>query len=151
MIIDEVFQAFGEGAFVFGPFWDNVLGYWEASLNNPRRFMFLQYEDLIKDINSAVKKIAEFLGCGFMEEEENEGLVEEIAKLCSLQNLKNLECNKNGETETHGHKSKHSSYFRKGKVGGWVDFLSPDMAERLQSLMQDKLAGSSLTMKIQGS
>ncbi|CAI9108356.1 OLC1v1007929C1 [Oldenlandia corymbosa var. corymbosa] len=147
VFVNEVFDAFCEGTSHYGPFWDHILGYWKASLNNPEKFLFLQYEDLIKDIDSSLEKMAEFLGCSFTKEEENEGIVQEIAKLCGLQNLKNLECNKNGETE-HVRKNKHSSFFRKGEVGGWVGYLSPSMAERLQSLLRDKFAGSGLTMKI---
>ncbi|CAI9095108.1 OLC1v1030969C1 [Oldenlandia corymbosa var. corymbosa] len=149
MSLDVPFKSFCDGTYQYGPFWDHVLEYWEASIKDPIKVMFLKFEDLKKDINSSVKKIAEHLGCAFSPEEENGGLVEEISKLCSIDNLKNLECNQKGETETV-HKAAHNSFFRKGEVGDWANFLTPPMAERLERLMKEKFAESGVTLNIHG-
>ncbi|CAI9106327.1 OLC1v1005457C1 [Oldenlandia corymbosa var. corymbosa] len=139
--LEEYFGAFCEGFSIFGPFWDQILGYWDASLKNSNKVLFLHYEDLQRDTPSSVKKLAEFLGCGFSQQEENQGLVEGLIKLCSLENLKNLECNKEGDLHLV-HTIKKSTYFRKGKVGDWVNFLTPSMAKRLEGLMTEKFAES---------
>nr|TKS08803.1 cytosolic sulfotransferase 15-like [Populus alba] len=110
-----------------GPFWDNVLGYWKASLERPDKVLFLKYEDLKEDIISNLKKIAEFLGIPFTDEEEKEGAIEEISRLCSFDNLRNLEVNKNGVLRPFG--ALNSSFFRKGEVGDWANHLNPSMAE----------------------
>ncbi|XP_027181748.1 cytosolic sulfotransferase 15-like [Coffea eugenioides] len=137
------------GIYPYGPFWDHCLGYWNASLKNPQKVLFLKYEDLKKDINSSVKKIADYLGHPFSAEEEEAGLVEEIATLCSFENLKNLNCNKEGEMQTvFG--VKHNSFFRKGEVGDWVNLVPPSMANRLEKLMQEKFGESGLTLDIHG-
>ncbi|KAL0407841.1 UNVERIFIED_CONTAM: Cytosolic sulfotransferase 1 [Sesamum radiatum] len=57
----------------YGPFWDDILGYWNAHLENPGKVLFLKYEDLKEDITSQVKKIAEFIGFPFSVEEEEQG------------------------------------------------------------------------------
>ena len=59
--------------------------------------------------------------------------------------MKNLEVNKNGK---HPSGLLYSSFFRKGKVGDWRNFLTPLMAERLEKLIQEKLEGSGLSFNL---
>ncbi|KAK6116887.1 hypothetical protein DH2020_049378 [Rehmannia glutinosa] len=101
------------GIHPYGPFWDHILESWNAHLKNPEKALFLKYEDLKQDTTFHIKKIAEFLGCPFSLEEEKQGLIEQIAKLCSFENLKNLEVNKTGKIRGV---LKNSSFFRKEKL-----------------------------------
>ncbi|KAI3454005.1 hypothetical protein Pfo_010668 [Paulownia fortunei] len=142
--LDEAFGMFCQGIHPFGPFWDHMLGYWNAHLKNPHKILFLKYEDLKENITFHVKKIAEFLGCPFSLEEEKQGLIEEISRLCSFENLKNLEVNKTGYILGV---LKNSSFFRKGEVGDWTNYLTPAMAERFEKLMECKFEGSGLMLK----
>ncbi|KAL8054209.1 hypothetical protein ABFX02_05G123900 [Erythranthe guttata] len=143
---EESFDMFCQGIIGFGPFWEHMIGYWNAHLENPKKVLFLKYEDLKEDIVLNVKKIAEFVGCPFSEEEVGKGVVEEISKLCSFGNLKNLEVNKNGYVMDGV--LKNSTFFRKGEVGDWTNYLSCEMAERMKKLMEIKFEGSGLTFKI---
>lgn len=59
-----------------------------ASLKDPKKVLFFKYEDLKEDTLLNVKKISEFLGCSFTNEEE------EIVRICSFECVKNLEVNK---------------------------------------------------------
>ncbi|KAI3458944.1 hypothetical protein Pfo_015607 [Paulownia fortunei] len=143
LLMDEAFDMFSRGVHYHGPFWDHILGYWECKkLKGSKRVLFLRYEDLKEDINSCVRKIAEFVGFPFSAEEEKQGAVEEIAKLCSFNNLKNLEVNKNGKKYPW---FKNDAFFRKGEVGDWTNYLTPSMAERAAKIMQEKFGGSGLT------
>ena len=45
--LGDAFMNFCEGLSSSGPYWDHVLGYWRASLESPKRILFLKYEDLI--------------------------------------------------------------------------------------------------------
>ncbi|KAL2236116.1 cytosolic sulfotransferase 15 [Sesamum indicum] len=143
--LDEVFDMFCQGIQPFGPFWDHMLGYWNAHLKNPQKVLFLKYEDLKQDISSHIKKIAEFIGFPFSAEEENQGMIEQISRLCSFENLKNLEVNKSGYFIGS---IKNSSFFRKGEVGDWVNHLTPAMAERVKNLTETKFQGSGLVFKM---
>ena len=62
----------------YGPYWDHVLGYWRASLESPEKTLFLTYEERKKDTTAYVKNLAEFMGCSFTLEEEEEGEVQKI-------------------------------------------------------------------------
>uniref|UniRef100_A0A6N2K285 Sulfotransferase n=1 Tax=Salix viminalis TaxID=40686 RepID=A0A6N2K285_SALVM len=129
----------------YGPFWDSVLGYWKASLERPDKVLFLKYEDLKDDITFNLKKLAEFLGIPFTDKEEKDGVIEEISKLCSFDNLRNLEVNRTGVRPMG---TPNSAFFRKAKVGDWCNDLTPSMAERFLKIVEEKLAGSGLSFKV---
>ncbi|XP_052877296.1 cytosolic sulfotransferase 15-like [Gossypium arboreum] len=149
---------FCQGINEFGPFFDHVLGYWRASQEKSSKILFLQYEDLKEDINSHLKKLAMFLGVPFTEEEEKQGVVEEIAKNCSFENMKDLEVNKKGAQtfgypqETFSGKTKTFVIPRKLSLekqnGDWSNYLTPSMVDRLEKLIQEKLDNSGLTFKL---
>ncbi|KAG5249837.1 cytosolic sulfotransferase [Salix suchowensis] len=101
--------------------------------------------DQLDDITFNLKKLAEFLGIPFTEKEEKDGVIEEISRLCSFDNLRNLEANKNG---VHLAGPSNSSFFRKAKVGDWSSDLTPSMAERFLKIVEEKLAGSGLSFKV---
>ncbi|KZV48492.1 cytosolic sulfotransferase 15-like [Dorcoceras hygrometricum] len=111
MSLDEFLEAYCEGTHDYGPFWEHVLGYWNAHLENPDHVLFLKYEDLKKDINFNVKVIAGFIGYPFSLEEEKTGVIDKIVKLCSFDKLKSLEVNKVGSMDAS---LKNKYFFRKG-------------------------------------
>ncbi|KAG4176273.1 hypothetical protein ERO13_A11G234950v2 [Gossypium hirsutum] len=143
--LDEAFDKFKHGIIVHGPFFDHVLGYWKASQENPNKILFLKYEDLKEDTGSHLKNLAMFLGVPFTDDEEKQGVIEKIAKICSFENLKELEVNKKG---AHISGVPHTGFFRKGEVGDWSNYLTPFMIECLEKLIQQKLNGSGLTFKL---
>jgi hypothetical protein len=59
-----------------------------------------------------------------------------------LENLKSKDVNKNGSTRL-GIKSE--SFFRKGKVGDWKNYMTMDMAARLDKIVEEATRGSGLT------
>ncbi|XP_062099670.1 cytosolic sulfotransferase 15-like [Humulus lupulus] len=139
--LEECFNMFCEGIHPFGPFWDHILGFWKESLESPHKILFLKYEDLKRDNAFFIKKIADFLGYPFSTEEENQGVPQQTMQLCSFENLKNLDVNKTGRRQIG---LSNSALFRKGEVGDWVNYLTPEMAERGKKLIQEKLGQSNL-------
>ncbi|KAL1220269.1 Cytosolic sulfotransferase 12 [Cardamine amara subsp. amara] len=93
--------------------------------------------DLKNQTGVEIKQIYEFLGCGFIEEEE----VREIEKLCSFESLSKLEVNREGKLP-NGIETK--TFFRKGEIGGWRDTLTKSLAEAIDRTMEEKFQGSSL-------
>ncbi|KAK3010850.1 hypothetical protein RJ639_012006 [Escallonia herrerae] len=109
--LEEAFDMYCKGVVGYGPYWDHMLGYYKQSWETPHKVLFLRYEDMKKNITFELKKLAQFLGSPFSMEEERGGVVEEIANLCSFQNLKDLEVNKEGKAISD-FENKH--LFRKG-------------------------------------
>ncbi|KAJ9565457.1 hypothetical protein OSB04_001423 [Centaurea solstitialis] len=133
------FDDFCQGVSWYGPYWDHILGYWKASQERPGRILFLKYEDMKRDGRNDVKRLAEFIGYPFSVEEEKAGVVEDIIKLCSFENLSNLEVNKSG---MHRTTVENRIYFRKAKDGDWENYFTEEMKEKIDKLTHQKLMGT---------
>ncbi|KAG4190913.1 hypothetical protein ERO13_A07G059000v2 [Gossypium hirsutum] len=143
--LEEAFELFCQGISPYGPFWDHVLGYWRASLETPEKILFLKYEELKKEPFVIVKSLGEFLGYPFSLEEESKGVVEEIVKLCSFENLSNLEVNRTSVQKfSKGATVDNRHFFREGKVGDWRNYLTAEMVERLDEITYHNLLASGL-------
>ncbi|KAJ0093505.1 hypothetical protein Patl1_26832 [Pistacia atlantica] len=136
--LHDTFEMVCEGIKSFGPIWEHVLGYWKASKEQPHKILFLKYEDLKEDINFYVKRLTSFLGYPFSEDEEKQGVMKEISKFCSFDNIKTFEV-KN---------IKKDIFYRKGEVGDWKNCLTASMAKRLEKIIEEKLSGSGLNSSL---
>ncbi|KAF2575586.1 hypothetical protein F2Q70_00006566 [Brassica cretica] len=71
-----------------------------------------------------------------------------LVKLCKYQgsgavdNLSRLEVNRTGKTLTN---VDHNSFFRKGEVGGCKNYLTPEMENKIDMIIDEELKGSGLT------
>ncbi|KAK3438506.1 hypothetical protein EUGRSUZ_C03130 [Eucalyptus grandis] len=141
--IQEGLDKFCRGVSVCGPYWDHVLGYHKASLDMPEKVLFMMYEQMRVDPHVHVRRLADFLGCPFSKEELRDGTVEGILKMCSFDNMSALEVNKRGKLWT-GAETKW--FFRRGEAGDWVNYMSSEMGERIDGVMEEKLRGSGLKL-----
>ncbi|KAJ9560268.1 hypothetical protein OSB04_005428 [Centaurea solstitialis] len=144
--MDEAFELFCQGVSEYGPLWDQALQYWRASLDSPNKVLFLKYEELKKQPEVELRKLAAFIGHPFTVEEEEKGVVEGIVKLCSFENLSNLEVNKAGSNDYKVAEVDNSLFFRKGEIGDWKNYLSEEMKERIDRITNEKLKGSGLIL-----
>ncbi|CAD6228225.1 unnamed protein product [Miscanthus lutarioriparius] len=141
--IQEAFELFCQGRCPDGPQWQHVLQYWEESVRRPdSRVLFLRYEEMLLAPESHVKKLARFMGCEFSEEEEEGGVVSAIVELCNLAKLRDMEVNRNGSTRMG---VKNESFFRMGVAGDWSNHMTPEMAQRLDKIVEDALQGTGFT------
>ncbi|KAF3581544.1 hypothetical protein DY000_02031748 [Brassica cretica] len=121
----SLFESFCNGTIYYGPFWEHLLSYWRATLEEPKHVLFMRYEELKAEPRHQIKRLAEFLGCPFTKQEEN---------------LRSLEVNKTGSRNDVNHKD----YFRKGEVGDSKNYLTPEMEYKIDMIIQEKLQGSGL-------
>ncbi|KAK4788907.1 hypothetical protein SAY86_020226 [Trapa natans] len=139
--MEEASEMFCRGVSMFGPLWDNVLGYYKASLKMPNKVMFLKYEDMKERPVEELRRVAGFLGCPFSENQDEP--VNEILRLCSFDRLSRLEVNQNGKLYNGVDKK---FFFRKGQVGDWINNLSPEMAERLDRITEERFSSFGLKL-----
>ncbi|CAH8343972.1 unnamed protein product [Eruca vesicaria subsp. sativa] len=140
-VLESMFESFCSGVSFYGPFWDHVLSYWRGGLEEPSRVLFMRYEEMKEDPCGQLKRLAEFLGCPFTKEEEESGSVDKILELCSLRSLSDLEINKTGKTSNG---VDYKFFFRKGEVGDYNNYFTPEMESKIDTIVQEKLEGSGL-------
>lgn len=106
---------------------------------SPDRVLFLKYGDMISDPVKHAKKLASFLGVPFSIEEEEDGMPEDVVRLCSLH------ASQKGDFGRHGNLVIDKSvFFRKGMVGDWVNHMTEEMGRKIDCVMEEKLKGSDL-------
>ncbi|CAO2142244.1 unnamed protein product [Urochloa humidicola] len=142
--INVEFDMFCEGVSIHGPYWDHCLEYWRESTRKPNKVLFLKYEDMILEPVKIVKSLASFLGAPFTKEEEDGGVPEEVVRLCSFKTLSGVNSSKTEVVQRGNLAVKKSAYFRKAKVGDWVNHISEEMGRKLDNIVKEKLKGSGL-------
>jgi hypothetical protein len=146
--LEDAFDKFCQGLHGYGPFWDHLLGYWKASVERPDKVLFLKYEDMKKNGVLYIKKLANFVGLPFSMDEEKQGLVEEISRLCSFESMKSYEATR---TCTGPLGIPASAFLRKGEAGDSLNHLTPSMASRVENLIREKLPDSGLSFFLSSS
>ncbi|CAA0828775.1 Cytosolic sulfotransferase 5 [Striga hermonthica] len=141
--VRDVLHMFCRGVSLFGPFWDHVLAYWYKSRDTPDTFLFLRYEELKESPGPVLRRLADFLGCPFTHDEEAAGLVDSILEMCSFDSLSGLQVNKTGKLSSG---EENRTFFRRGVVGDWENYLGPEMAHTIDRITQEKFRGSGLLM-----
>ncbi|XP_059448635.1 cytosolic sulfotransferase 5-like [Corylus avellana] len=139
--LEEAFDKFCRGVSLYGPYWDNVLGYWKKSLEMPQKVLFLKFEEIKEHPAANLRRLAEFLECPFSLEEKAQGVEDNILRLCSFDNLSNLEVNKSGKLPAG---EENNAYFRRGEVGDWMNHLTVEMIEKLDRITEEKFHGTGL-------
>jgi len=125
-------KLFLEGKVPFGLWSDHVLGWWKHK--DEPNVLFLKYEDLKKDLSSSVRLIAEFLNRPVTEDTINK-----IAEQCSFQGMKENESRYLPEGREAG-----PTFLRKGKIGDWKNYFTPDLNKKFENEVLDKLRGTGL-------
>ncbi|EEC78206.1 hypothetical protein OsI_17829 [Oryza sativa Indica Group] len=138
----DIWNSIYNDAYPESPIREHILGYWNMSKIQSDRVLFLKYEDVLRDPIKNVEKIAEFIGQPFSDAEKEAGIIESIVKLCSLENLKALATNSTGNYQRLMKEVPSESFFRKGVVGDWANYVTPDMAERMDKFLAEKFHGS---------
>ncbi|XP_076915598.1 flavonol 4'-sulfotransferase-like [Bidens hawaiensis] len=143
---EEAFDDFCQGITLGGSYWDHILGYWKASLEKPETILLLKYEDMKKEPTANVKRLADFIGCPFTIEEEKADVMENIIKLCSFENLSNLQVNQSG-CSNGVLAIENRLYFRKAKDGDWKNYFTDELIEKIDKLIDEKLGATGLVLK----
>lgn len=156
------FDIFCEGQTDFGDYFDHVLGWYEH--RNDPNVLFLHYEDMKVQPRESVLKIAKFLGQSYHDRLlEDATYLENVLRYSDVSAMKQYTndslvqffskpLHADGEDEVPEglklfHKATHdrpgeAKLVRKGIVGDWKSHLTPDMNERLNRKIHERLAGT---------
>ncbi|KAK9068874.1 hypothetical protein SSX86_012990 [Deinandra increscens subsp. villosa] len=146
---DDVFWMFCDGVIEYGPYWDHVLGFWEACHKYPEKILFFKYEEIKRDPEAHVKKLAEFMGVPVSVQEEENGMVKKIVEFCSFEHLTSFEINKTGVHKVNnGFVIPNEAFFRRGEVGDWKCHLTEEMKDEIDRITRDRFKDSGLTLGV---
>ncbi|KAM4040576.1 sulfotransferase 6B1 [Anomaloglossus baeobatrachus] len=126
---DEFFPDFMAGKVVWGSYFDHAVA-WNKHLDEDN-VLLITFEDMKHDLEGSVKKITEFLGIPFSEEQ-----AKQVADKGTFKAMKE------NSGKTHG--AFGQIIFRKGDVGDWKNHFSQAQSEEMDAKFEECLAGTKL-------
>ena len=127
-----------EGSFEFGRYIDHLLSWWLH--RDEENVMFLKYEDMKKDIKQAISDIALFIG-----KSVSDDIIAKIADLSSFETMQKEDVASSLGDPKRQEKQKISPFIRKGEVGDWKNFLTPEQSAEMDAIVADRLKDTDIT------
>lgn len=120
---------------------DTIIEYmnvWYANRSVPESFKVIKYEDLMNDTAHSLKEILEYLEIGELDEEilaqtVFEGRFENMRKLETSEKMKGFGLKPGNKNDLESYKT------RKGKIGGYIDYLDEEQVAYLNRRVKEKL------------
>jgi hypothetical protein len=109
---------------------------WASNRHVPKRFMLVRYEDLADDMEREIWRVLRFIGVNSV----NPAVVSEAVKFGSFDNMKRLEREDilgSPRLKAIERDDPDSGKVRRGKVGGYVDYLDPGDIEYVNSAIEE--------------
>jgi hypothetical protein len=120
------------------PFLIDYLNTWERNLKELEHSLLVRYEDLRADPATALKKITALMGESFSDDE-----IREAVSFGAFDNLRKLESSgffRRGGMRLRNAGDPDTFKVRRGKVGGYPDYFSPEQVTELEQLMMSHLS-----------
>jgi hypothetical protein len=132
---EEHFQLFLNSDVGFGPYFDHILPWWQASQKDPR-ILFMKYEDMKYDHAGNIARLASFLDL-----HADSPLIETVVSLSSFQSMTSKETTSFDWIPQRADVPKH---FRKGEIGDWRNHFSAEQSQQMDDVVMKKLKDSGL-------
>ncbi|KAF0307341.1 Sulfotransferase 1A4 [Amphibalanus amphitrite] len=121
------------------PYIEHMIEAW--NLRHHPNLCFLFYEDMKKDMKTEIRKVAKFLGKDFTDEQ-----VDMLAEHLHFDNFKNNPWVNAEHLKPLGLMyTDRGNFIRKGKTGDWKNYFTPEMNEKFDKWVAEKLKGTDLT------
>ncbi len=130
---DSFWTKYVNGEFEFGNYFDHLLDWWPH--RSDENVLFLKYEDVKKNLEQSVGRIASFIDADLSSD-----IISKIADLSSFEKMKD------DDTANYSWNTKELNvkFMRKGIVGDWKNFLSPEQSAEMDAICADRLKDTGL-------
>lgn len=111
---------------------------WATNRHIPKEFVLVRYEDIHKDPYRELRKVLQFIGIKRFSDE----VIADAIEFASFDNMRKMEeedTYKSGKLRVANSGDKESYKVRKGKIGGFADYLSIYEIEYLNKKMNETL------------
>lgn len=121
---------------------ETVLRYyniWAQNRQVPKDFLLIRYEDLKASPQTELRRIVDFLGL----QEIDDGTLREAVEFASFENMRKMEEQRQfqgGMLNPANQNDQESYKTRRGKIGGYAEYLSPEQIEYLNHRMETELS-----------
>ncbi|VVD02247.1 unnamed protein product [Leptidea sinapis] len=133
----QFWEFFSHDLHHWTPYFEHLKEAWE--MRHHPNLLFLFYEELSKDLPKAVRRVADFLGKDFNDEQ--------IAHLCEHLSIDSFKNNKSVNYDVMkelGIMIGNRGFIRKGKAGGWRDYFDEEMTFQAERWLADNLKDTDL-------
>ncbi|XP_018321161.1 amine sulfotransferase [Agrilus planipennis] len=141
--LEEFCKLFLEGKVPFGPYWTNVISFWEN--RNKSNILILRFEDLKRDLRKVVETVCTFLKKSIPNEEQMKKFLEHL----SFEKMKTNTSLNYEDVVAFNKKFDliqfEGSFMRGGKVGGYKEALSQEFLNKLDSLIKKATEGTAIS------
>ncbi|XP_072144889.1 sulfotransferase ssu-1-like [Dermacentor andersoni] len=125
---DEYFEIFLDGRTDFGSYYESLRS-WYSKRNEPN-VLFLTYEGMHADVSGSVLKITRFVDAGIADElARDEDKMRTVLENSSVSSMK---------------KEFALQFVRKGTVGDWRNYFSPEQSRRLEERFLREMEGTDI-------
>ncbi|EDL92787.1 sulfotransferase family 5A, member 1 (predicted), isoform CRA_b [Rattus norvegicus] len=136
---EDFADEFLEGTGFFGSWFDHVKGW--LGLQKDLTLLFVTYEELHQEPRSTIRKLSEFLGRTLGPKEEEIILEHSSFSFMSQSNMVNYSLlSKEIIDQSQG------KFLRKGVVGNWREYFTPELNEKFNAVYQSKMGDSGLSL-----
>uniref|UniRef100_A0A7G3AYZ2 Putative sulfotransferase 1 family member d1 n=1 Tax=Lutzomyia longipalpis TaxID=7200 RepID=A0A7G3AYZ2_LUTLO len=137
----DFMDIFLNDATIYAPYDSHIIDFW--NMRNEENILFITYEEMKKDHPNVIRRVADFLGKSLTDEQ-----VETLADHLTFDKMsKNESVNFEEERKTfdkmfnmkHDQKDNDYNFIRKGKVGSYREEMTPEMIERFDAWIQERM------------
>ncbi|KAL8591574.1 hypothetical protein ACOMHN_055541 [Nucella lapillus] len=133
----DYFHLFVDGELDYGSWFDYAREWEEAMASGPLPpVISLSYEDMKENAVAEVTKLSQFLG-----KNHEEAFIQSVCDACDFASMRK----RKGTLELCSEGS--PIMYRKGEVGDWQNWFTPEQVARMDEVYESKMAGSSFRVR----
>ncbi|XP_026330970.1 sulfotransferase 1C4-like [Hyposmocoma kahamanoa] len=134
----DFFELLKKDLLLWCPYFEHVKEAW-AQRRHPN-MLFLFYEDLSKELKGTARRVANFFGKSYSEEQ-----LDQLCDFLSFDNFKKNESVDLKELRDVGmFDAQNKNFIRKGKSGGWREYFEGELALEVQNWIDQNLRDTDL-------